>query len=130
MKQLILTLTAARPLCLAATLSCSAAFAVANSGSDVPPLPLERTVRFQDLDLSKTGDVSALYGRLLHAARALCEPFHRSGLTISAKQSAQAAACIDQSVDAAVKHIHSPLLTQYRQSIATGEARRVRLAHK
>lgn len=131
MNKIMLILTAAKPICLAATLSCSAAFAVAGSGSDMPPLPpLERTVRFQDLDLSKTVDVAALYRRLLHAARAVCEPFHNPSMTISAKQSAQAANCIDQSMDTAVTSIRSPLLTQYRKFRSTGDARRAQLAHK
>lgn len=110
----------------AVSLGCSVPAVAADSASAVPPLSY--AVRFQDLDLSRMEAVTTLYSRLTHAARALCEPPRRPGMMVSAERSAEAAACVDKAVDEAVTRINRPLVTQYRRSRATDDARRARLA--
>jgi UrcA family protein len=97
---------------LATTVDCGATSADVSRTTEAT-----RTVRFQDLDLAKMADVTVLYRRLLQAARALCEPRPNPSVTISAQLSAGIATCVDQSMDAAVIRIRSPLLTQYRKSL-------------
>jgi UrcA family protein len=113
-------------LCSTATLCCSVPAEAADGGSS-QAAPLKYAVRFQDLDLSRMEHVTTLYGRLLQAARALCEPSRSPGMTVSAEPAAEAASCVDKAIDDAVTRINRPLLTQYRRSRA-GDARRAQLA--
>jgi len=126
MNKTVLSIAATMAIYIVVTPGYSAAAAATRSGSDTQPLPpLTHAVRFNDLDLSRMEDVSALYGRLVHAARAVCEPFKRPGIVVSAKGAAEAAACVDRTVDAAVTRVNRPLLTQYHNS---RNARRAQLA--
>ena len=78
-------------------------------------------VRFADLDLSKTAGAAALYARLRHAARAVCEPMESREIGIAAIYRA----CMDQAVANAVAGVNSPLLTQYHQWHAKGDKSRL-----
>lgn len=126
MNKSIFAAAGAMVICAAVSLGCSVPAVAADTGSALPPL--NYAVRFQDLDLSRMEAVTILYSRLMHAARALCEPSRRSGMMVSAERSAEAAVCVNKAVDEAVTRINRPLVTQYRKSHATDDARRARLA--
>jgi UrcA family protein len=74
-------------------------------------------VRFADLDLSKMAGASALYVRLQHAARVVCDPLESRDLSLAAKYRA----CVDQAVTHAVASVDRPLLSQYHQLRTKGE---------
>lgn len=73
---------------------------------DVP----SKTVRFNDLDITKTAGAKALYGRIRAAARDVCElstgndPIMRAALS----------ACIETAIDKAVRKVNAPALTALR----------------
>jgi UrcA family protein len=74
-------------------------------------------VRFPDLDLSNMAGVSALYARLRHAARIVCDPLESRELGIAAKYRG----CMDQAVGNAVAGVNRPLLSEYHQLHIKGE---------
>src|SRR5213083_1778006 len=74
--------------------ACADAFA-APPGYEVAT----RTVKFGDLDLSRSAGAAALYSRIQNAARAVCEP----AISTGAKESnAFARRCREQSIARAV----------------------------
>lgn len=68
-------------------------------------------VRFADLDLSKMAGATALYVRLQHAARAVCDPLQSRELALAAKYRA----CVDQAITSAVASVNRPMLSEYHQ---------------
>ncbi|MBS0578741.1 MAG: UrcA family protein [Proteobacteria bacterium] len=64
------------------------------------------TVRFADLDVSTRDGASALYGRITHAARQVCDNGDIRDLTARAA----AASCEREAVAQAVHTVHSPQL--------------------
>jgi UrcA family protein len=90
---------------MGATALCTA-LSTSVKAQDVP----SKTVRFSDLDLTKSDGAKALYSRILAAARDVCalstgtDPI----LRVAAK------ACIDKAVDKAVKDVNAPMLTYLR----------------
>jgi UrcA family protein len=74
-------------------------------------------VRFADLDLSKMAGATALYVRLQHAARAVCDPLQSRNLAFAAKYRA----CMDQAVTGAVTSVNRPLLSEYYQLRTKGK---------
>lgn len=80
-----------------------------------------KTVRFNDLDISKSDGAKVLYSRIRAAAREVCELSTGTDpiLRIAIK------GCIDKAVDKAVKDVNSPVLTSLR--FGSGD---VRLASK
>ncbi len=74
-------------------------------------------VRFPDLDLSKAAGAAALYARLRHAARVVCDPMDSREMGIAAIYRA----CMDQAVANAVAGVNSPLLSQYHQLHTKGD---------
>ncbi len=74
-------------------------------------------VRFADLDLSNIAGATALYVRLQHAARAVCDPLQSRELALAAKYHA----CVDQAVTSAVASVNSPMLSEYHQLRTKGE---------
>ena len=74
-------------------------------------------VRFADLDLSKMAGATALYVRLQHAARVVCDPLESRELAFATKYRA----CMDQAVTNAVASVNRPLLSEYHQLRTKGE---------
>ena len=72
------------------------------------------SVRYSDLDVSKTQDAKTLYLRIRHAAETLCE----SAATWGKKEGE---ACVNKAVNEAVARVDAPLLTQYNQRHSKGE---------
>src|SRR5271166_2256631 len=68
-------------------------------------------VRFADLDLSKMTGATALYVRLQHAARAVCDPREGRELAFDTRFRA----CVDQAVTSAVARVNSPLVSEYHR---------------
>ena len=73
-------------------------------------------VRFPDLDLSKLAGATALYARLRHAARVVCDPLESREMGIAAKYRA----CVAQAVADAVASVNRPILSEYHQSQTKG----------
>jgi UrcA family protein len=118
--------TAARALmiCAAATLGYSAS---AGSFSNEQPMTnASRTyvVRFQDLDLSKIDGATALYARLRHAARVVCDPLESREMGLAEKYRA----CMNKAIADAVASVNRPLVSQYHQSRTKGDRTVVQLA--
>ena len=77
--------------------------------SQADDAPRTRTVRFADLDLSKTEGAAALFSRIRAAARSVCEE-HRSRELIRQQRYV---ACIELAVSNAVARVDEPMLTGY-----------------
>jgi UrcA family protein len=69
-----------------------------------------RTVKYGDLDLSRTEGAAHLYSRIQTAARAVCGPAISSGPRDSILVSWH---CMDQSIARAVADVNAPTLTSY-----------------
>jgi UrcA family protein len=69
-----------------------------------------KTVRFSDLDITKSDGAKVLYGRIRAAARSVCESSTGTDpiLRVAIK------ACIEKAVDKAVKDVNAPMLTRLR----------------
>jgi UrcA family protein len=69
-----------------------------------------KTVRFNDLDITKSDGAKVLYSRIVAAARDVCELSTETDpiLRLAVK------ACIDKAVDKAVKDVNAPMLTYLR----------------
>lgn len=82
-------------------------------------------VRYPDLDLSKMAGAAALYSRISHAARVVCQAFDSRQPDMTAKYDA----CLQQAVAKAVADVNSPLVSQYHELHTKGDrAGLVRLA--
>ena len=72
--------------------------------------PPSKTVRFSDLDITKSEGAKVLYNRIRAAAQEVCElstgtdPIMRAAIK----------GCIDTAVDKAVKDVNAPMLTNLR----------------
>jgi UrcA family protein len=73
-----------------------------------------RKVSYADLDISQPAGAKALYGRIVRAARAVCQysPTDPVGSTV------EAARCVDHAIDKAVKDVGSPALSALRPQSA------------
>jgi UrcA family protein len=69
-----------------------------------------KTIRYDDLDLSKPAGAKALFSRIRVAAREVCS-FPGS---VDWLQSVIDRACVENAIDGAVKKVNSPLLTSLR----------------
>jgi UrcA family protein len=69
-----------------------------------------RTVKYGDLDLSRTAGAANLYSRIQTAARAVCGSPISSGVREALLLSRH---CIDQSIARAVADVNAPTLTSY-----------------
>lgn len=98
MKHLATTLIGALTLYATATASLAAAPA-----DDVR----HQVVRFADLDLTRPAGAQALYRRIKHAARDVCETFDRLGYDPS---------CANRAMARAVADVDAPLLTARYQA--------------
>jgi len=69
-------------------------------------------VRYSDLDLSRPQDARRLYGRILGAAREVCENFRSADL----QRAAIYKRCMDKAVDDAVAQVQSAQVTALRSA--------------
>jgi UrcA family protein len=77
----------------------------AAADSEAPPLQV--TVKYGDLDISRPQGATVLYGRIRAAAKNVCSPFDRGGPL----DKMQFASCIQKSVADAVTAVSAPALT-------------------
>jgi UrcA family protein len=97
-------------LCLAfGAAALSSLFAATASGGALEPLPT-RTVKYADLNLSSPAGVQALYGRIMSAARQVCQLDTHTDLQLLGKEQA----CMKQAIDDAVRKVNSPALADLR----------------
>ena len=66
-----------------------------------------RRVSYADLDISKPAGAKALYGRIVRAAKEVCQYSATGPLGLSQS----AARCVDHAIDNAVKDVGSPALS-------------------
>jgi UrcA family protein len=92
--------------CVMGTAALCSALSTSAAAEDVPT----KTVRFNDLDISKSDGAKVLYSRIRAAARDVCE------LSTGADPIMRAAVkgCIEKAVDKAVKDVNAPMLTYLR----------------
>ena len=92
--------------CVMGTAALCTALSTSVEAEDAP----SKTVRFYDLDITKSEGAKVLYSRIRAAARDLCE------LSTSTDPILRAAikACIEKAVDQAVEDVNAPMLTYLR----------------
>src|SRR5258708_5755211 len=92
--------------CVMGTAALGTALSTSVQAEDVA----SKTVRFSDLDITKSDGAKALYSRIRAAAQDVC------GLSTGTDpiQRMATKGCIDKAVDKAVKEVNAPLLTQLR----------------
>jgi UrcA family protein len=92
--------------CIMSTAALCVALSTSVEAEDAP----SKTVRFNDLDISKSDGAKVLYNRIRAAAQDVCglstgtDPILRMALK----------GCIEKAVDKAVKDVNAPMLTQLR----------------
>jgi UrcA family protein len=92
--------------CVMGAMALSTALSTSVKAEDAP----SKTVRFSDLDITKSDGAKVLYSRIRAAARNVCElstgtdPILRGAIK----------GCIEKAVDKAVKDVNAPMLTQLR----------------
>ena len=69
-----------------------------------------RTVKYGDLDLTRSAGAATLYARIRNAANAVCEPAMSSGARDSMLLTLR---CKEQSIARAVADVNAPTLTSY-----------------
>jgi UrcA family protein len=77
----------------------------ASDANDVP----RRVVKFDDLDLTRSAGVAALYARIQHAAREVCPALVSRDLGAAMR----ARACAARAVKSAIADVNVPQLTGY-----------------
>src|SRR5271156_767375 len=82
---------------------------VAHAADDGVP---SRKVSFADLDISKPAGAKVLYGRILRAAKEVCQVNGFQSLAMSQMINR----CVDHAIDNAVKDVGSPALSALRPS--------------
>lgn len=92
--------------CVMGAAALGTALSTSVEAEDVPT----KTVRFSDLDITKSDGAKVLYRRIRAAARDVCE---FSAVTDPILRMANHA-CIEKAVDKAVKDVNAPLLTYLR----------------
>src|SRR5260370_31638568 len=93
--------------CVMGAAALSTALSTSVKAQDVP----SKTVRFSDLDITKSDGAKVLYSRIRAAAREVCELSTTSTdpiLRLAIK------GCIEKAVDKAVKDVNAPMLTYFR----------------
>jgi UrcA family protein len=92
--------------CVMGAAALSAALSTSLKAEDAP----SKTVRFSDLDITKSDGAKVLYSRIRAAARNVCESSTGTDpiLRVAIK------GCIEKAVDKAVKDVNAPMLTQLR----------------
>ena len=72
-----------------------------------------RTVKYGDLDLTRSAGAATLYSRIQNAANAVCEPAISSGARESILLTRR---CVAESIARAVADVNAPALTSYHLS--------------
>ncbi len=92
--------------CVVGAAALCTALSTAVEAEDAP----HKTVRFSDLDITKSEGAKVLYGRIRAAAQDVCEVSTGSDpiLRLAVK------GCIEKAVDKAVKDVNAPMLTSLR----------------
>jgi UrcA family protein len=90
-------------LCSLATLSVARSYDPLFSGADAP---LQVTVHFADLDVTRPEGAAVLYRRIRSAAREVCFPIQSLGYY----SMQQAEACMDKAITDAVNTVDRPAL--------------------
>src|SRR5258708_36406622 len=92
--------------CVMGAAALSPALSTSVKAQDVP----SKTVRFSDLDITKSDGAKVLYSRIRAAAREVCELSTPTDpiLRLAIK------GCIEKAVDKAVKDVNAPMLTYLR----------------
>ena len=118
--------TAARAfiICTAATLGYSASADSFSNEQAMTDASRTYVVKFQDLDLSKIDGATALYARISHAARVVCDPLASREIGLAEKYRD----CMNKAIGDAVASVNRPLLSQYHQARTKGERTVVQLA--
>lgn len=88
--------------------STAFAAATATAADSITP-PLERPVRYSDLNLAHPIGAATLYRRIKTAADTVCSPFEGAPAVSKAKYRA----CVNAAIERAVKQVNKPLLTNY-----------------
>jgi UrcA family protein len=83
-----------------------AALSTSVKAEDAP----SKTVRFSDLDITKSDGAKVLYSRIRAAARDVCELSTGTDPILRGATKA----CIEKAVDKAVKDVNAPMLTYLR----------------
>ena len=92
--------------CVMGTAALCSALSTSVEAEDAP----SKTVRFSDLDITKSDGAKVLYNRIRAAAQDVC------GLSAGTDpiQRMATKGCIEKAVDKAVKDVNAPMLTQLR----------------
>ena len=92
--------------CVMGTAALCSALSTSVEAEDVP----SKTVRFSDLDITKSDGAKVLYSRIRAAAQDVC------GLSAGTDpiQRMATKGCIEKAVDKAVKDVNAPMLTYLR----------------
>lgn len=92
--------------CVMGTAALCTALSTSVEAEDAP----HKTVRFSDLDITKSDGAKVLYTRIRAAAQDVCEISSGSDpiLRLAVK------GCIEKAVDKAVKDVNAPMLTYLR----------------
>jgi UrcA family protein len=77
--------------------------------ADAQAIPA-KTVRFDDLDITKPAGAQVLYHRIQAAAQQVCEGYSSRELARMAAERA----CVDRAIDAAVRNVNAVALTELR----------------
>ena len=98
----------AAPYVLFAILA-GALYSAAAAAADADDGPRQRTVKFADLNLTRSSGIAVLYARIKAAARAVCERDGELGLnTVQAESK-----CRARAISGAIGTINVPMLTSY-----------------
>ena len=92
--------------CVMGAAALSTAVSTTVKAEDVP----SKTVRFSDLDITKSADAKVLYSRIRAAAQDVCG--FSTGTDPILRMATKG--CIDKAVDKAVKDVNAPALTYLR----------------
>lgn len=84
------------------------------ASADDATRPLQRAVRYGDLNLSHEADARVLYGRIRAAAKAVCPDIEERSIAAQMKQRA----CVRGAVENAVERVSSPLLSALHEGQA------------
>ena len=77
------------------------------AAADSLALPLQVTVKFADLDISRSQGATVLFGRIRAAAESVCSPFDRG----RPLENREFASCVKKSIADAVTTVDAPALT-------------------
>lgn len=92
---------------IAAVLVGASAFGLTTVPAAADSPPLQVTVKFVDLDITRSQGATVLFGRIRAAAESVCSPFDRG----DPLENMEFAACVKKSIADAVATVDAPALT-------------------